>query len=54
MSLLAPAFLFGLAVLAIPVLLHLVHRERRQTLEFPSLMFLRRIPHRTVRRQKLR
>jgi hypothetical protein len=54
LSLLSPAFLFGLAALAIPVLLHLVHRERRQTLPFPSLMFLRRIPHRTMRRQKLR
>jgi hypothetical protein len=53
-SLLTPAFLFGLSALAIPVLLHLVHREKRQTLEFPSLMFLRRIPHRTVRRQRLR
>jgi len=53
-SLLQPAFLFGLAALLVPVLLHLVHRERRQTLEFPSLMFLRRIPHRSVRRQKLR
>jgi len=54
MGLLAPAFLAGLAAIAIPVLLHLIHRERRETLAFPSLMFLRKIPYRSVRRQKLR
>lgn len=54
MGLLAPAFLAGLAAISIPVLLHLIHRERRETLAFPSLMFLRKIPYRSVRRQKLR
>src|SRR5438552_4006677 len=49
-----PAFLLGLLALAVPVLVHLMHRERRQALQFPSLMFLRRIPFRSVRRQKLR
>lgn len=54
MNFLAPAFLTGLAALAIPVLLHLVNRERKEVVEFPSLMFLQRIPYRSVRRQKLR
>ncbi len=54
MSLLAPAFLLGLGALAIPVLVHLIHRERSETVAFPSLMFLRRIPYRSVRRQKIR
>jgi hypothetical protein len=54
MGILAPAFLAGLAALAIPVLIHLIHRERKETLAFPSLMFLRKIPYRSVRRQKIR
>jgi hypothetical protein len=51
---LAPAFLAGLAAIAVPVIIHLIHRERRVVVEFPSLMFLQRIPYRSVRRQKLR
>src|SRR5436190_11815872 len=54
MGLLAPAFLAGLLAVAIPVIVHMIHRERRETLAFPSLMFLRKIPYRSVRRQKLR
>jgi hypothetical protein len=54
MNFLAPAFFAGLAALAIPVLLHLVNRERKEVVEFPSLMFLQRIPYKSVRRQKLR
>jgi hypothetical protein len=53
-SLLAPAFLFGLAALAIPVLVHLTHRERKTVLRFPSLMFLERIPYQAVKRQRIR
>src|SRR5678815_2240832 len=40
--------------LAIPVLVHLIHRERADTIAFPSLMFLQRIPYRSMRRQKIR
>jgi hypothetical protein len=54
MGLLAPAFLAGLMAIAIPVVIHMIHRERRETLAFPSLMFLRKIPYRSVRRQKIR
>ncbi len=53
-SFLTPIFLAGLAALAIPILIHLTHRERKDTVTFPSLMFVRRIPYRTVRRQKIR
>ena len=53
-SLLAPTFLTGLAALAVPILIHLTHRERRDAVAFPSLMFVRKIPYRTVRRQKIR
>jgi hypothetical protein len=53
MSFLAPLFLVGLAALAIPVLIHLVQRERRRVVEFPSLMFLQRLPYRSVRRRRI-
>jgi hypothetical protein len=54
MSFLAPLFLAGLAALAVPILVHLINRERKEITEFPSLMFLQRIPYRSVRRQKIR
>ena len=54
MGFLTPAFLAGLAALAVPVLVHLTNRPRRETMAFPSLMFLRQIPYRSVRRQSLR
>jgi hypothetical protein len=54
LSLLAPLFLAGLAAIAIPIYVHLTHRERREPVRFPSLMFLRRIPFRTTKRQRIR
>jgi len=54
MGFLTPAFLLGVLALLVPVALHLVRRERRDTVAFPSLMFLRRVPLRSVRRQKIR
>lgn len=54
MSFLAPLFLVALGALAIPVLIHLTQRERKQIVEFPSLMFLRRIPYPSVRRRRIR
>ena len=40
MSFLAPLFFAGLAALAIPVLIHLIQRERKNVVAFPSLMFV--------------
>ncbi len=37
-----------------PILLHLVKREHARKMEFPTLMFLRRISKKTIRYQKLR
>lgn len=54
MGWLAPALLAGLAAVAVPILLHLLRRERRQVVEFPSLMFLRQIPQETTNRRRLR
>ena len=54
MSFLVPLFLIGAAAVAIPVIIHLTNREKRKIVEFPSLMFLRKIPYREVRRRKIR
>ena len=54
MSMLAPWFLAGLAALGVPVAVHLINRERKTVVEFPSLMFLLKISYKSVRRQKLR
>lgn len=54
MGLLAPLFLAGLLAVAIPIVVHLVHRERKEPLAFPSLMFLRRVPFRSAKRQRIR
>ena len=54
MSFLTPFFLVGLAAIAVPVLVHLIQRERKRVVEFPSLMFVRRIPYQSVRRRRIR
>lgn len=54
MSFLAPLFFLGLAALAVPVLIHLTQRERKTVVEFPSLMFLRKIPYESVQRRRIR
>ena len=41
MTFLAPLFFVGLAAIAIPILVHLIQRERKDIVEFPSLMFIR-------------
>ncbi|UCG86332.1 MAG: BatA domain-containing protein [Gemmatimonadota bacterium] len=53
-SLLAPLFLAGLAALAIPVIIHLTQKTKKEAIPFPSLMFLRRVPYKTARRQRIR
>ena len=39
MAFLTPLFLVGLAALAILVLVHLIQRERKRVIEFPSLIW---------------
>ena len=53
MGLLAPLFLLGLVGLAVPIIVHLTEKQRRQVVDFPSLMFLRKIPYRSSRRKKI-
>jgi len=54
MPLLAPLFLLGLAAVAVPLLVHLVQKERRDPTAFPSLMFLDRTPAPIASRRHLR
>jgi hypothetical protein len=49
-----PLFFLGASAVAVPILLHLVKRERARKVAFPTLMFLRRISKKTIRRQRLR
>jgi hypothetical protein len=54
MNFLAPLFAIGVLGVAIPILVHLVHKERKETTPFPSLMFLLRTPYQHSRRQRIR
>lgn len=51
---LTPLFLLGLLAIAVPVFIHLFRREKSRLVAFPSLMFLQRIPYRSVRQQRIR
>lgn len=53
MSFLAPLFLLGVAAIAVPVFVHLIQRERKNIVEFPSLMFLQKIPYQSVERRRI-
>ena len=48
-----PAFLAGLAALAVPIILHLRHRDKDRPEKFPSLMFLEQLPIRTSERRRI-
>src|SRR5207253_2754488 len=54
MSFLNPFLLFGSLALAIPVLIHLVRREKSEIVPFSSLMFLLKVPKRSIRQQKMK
>ena len=48
-----PAFIAGLAALAIPLFVHLRHKDKEKPYKFPSLMFLAQLPIRTSQRQRI-
>ena len=54
MSFLNPFFLIGSLALAVPVLIHLVRREKSEIVQFSSLMFLLRVPKQSIRQQKIK
>ncbi|ODT03350.1 MAG: hypothetical protein ABS52_09045 [Gemmatimonadetes bacterium SCN 70-22] len=53
-SFLAPLFAGALAAIVVPLLVHLVHRERKEAVSFPSLMFVQRTPYQHASRQRIR
>src|SRR3954470_23975410 len=54
MSFLAPLFLIASAAIAVPIFVHLIQRERKRVIQFPSLMFVQKIPYQSVRRRRIR
>ena len=54
MSFLVPLFFTALAALGVPILIHMIQRQRTEVIEFPSLMFVRKIPFHSLRRQRVR
>ena len=52
-SFLLPAFLLGLAALAIPIIVHLTRKQRAKVELFPSLMFLERVPYQSENRRQI-
>ena len=50
---LVPAFLLGLAAVVIPILVHLTRKQRARVVEFPSLMFLDRVPFQAESRRRI-
>ena len=53
MGFLVPAFLAGLLAVAVPIVLHLRHRDKDTPHRFPSLMFVERLPIRTAQRRRI-
>src|ERR1700746_4168902 len=54
MSILNPFLLFGSLALAISVLIHPARRENSEIVPFSSLMFLLKVPKRSIRQQILK
>jgi hypothetical protein len=53
LSFLVPAFLAGLAAIAVAVLVHLTRRQKDRVVPFPSLMFLDKVPYRAESRRRI-
>ena len=54
MSLLNPAILFGLGLVTIPVILHLLLRQKPKKLIFPAMQLIQNRRKQNVRRMRLR
>ncbi len=53
LTFLVPLFLLGVAGIAVPIVVHLTRRQRRNVVRFPSLMFLEKIPYQEQRRRRI-
>ncbi|MFM9055989.1 MAG: BatA domain-containing protein, partial [Bacteroidota bacterium] len=51
---LAPAFLFGIALIAIPILIHLFNFRRYKRVEFTNVRFLKNVQEQTSRTSRLK
>jgi aerotolerance regulator-like protein/VWA domain-containing protein len=51
---LAPLFLAGALAIAVPIIVHLTHKQRDDVKLFPSLMFVRQVPFKSTRKQRIR
>ncbi|MCI0433073.1 MAG: BatA domain-containing protein [Gemmatimonadetes bacterium] len=51
---LAPLFLVALGALAVPILIHLIQKERKEAIVFPSLMFIAQVPYKSTHRRRIR
>jgi hypothetical protein len=49
-----PAFLWAVAAGAMPVLVHLIFRRQRRAIDFPTLMFMRKVEMKLASRRRLR
>ncbi|MFA9420651.1 MAG: BatA domain-containing protein [Gammaproteobacteria bacterium] len=49
----AVGYLLGLAAVVIPILVHLTRKQRARVVEFPSLMFLDRVPFQAESRRRI-
>lgn len=54
LALIAPVFLAAAAAILVPLLVHLVHKEKKDAVAFPSLMFVRKTPYPFSSRQRIR
>ena len=54
MGFLSPAFLFAALAISVPLILHLLHRQRLKEVVFPALQYLKRTERDHSKRIKLR
>lgn len=50
---LVPLFLVGLAAVLVPIFVHLTRKQRAKVVEFPSLMFLEKVPYQAESRRRI-
>src|SRR5688572_5768815 len=50
---LVPAFLAGAAAIIIPIVVHLRRRRHTEVVQFPSLMFLEKVPYQSEEKRQI-
>ena len=49
-----PVFLFGLLAVSVPILIHLIFRRKRRAIEYPTLIFFKRVDMKLASRRKIK